>query len=144
VEVAGRYSNHPDQGERIQTILEMTPAGPSEPTMRTRKQAQHRLSPDKVDQLVSQYQSGAKVSELATLFGIHRDTVSELLDRKGVTRRRRGLSQELLNQVISAYEAGSSLAVIGDELSVDAGTVALALRKAGVLIRPCRGWPRVT
>lgn len=143
MEVAGRYSNLCDQGERIQDLLEMTPAGPSEPTIRTPKQAQHRLPPNKVDQLVAHYQNGAKVNDLATLFGVHRDTVSELLDRRGVNRRRRGLPRELLDKVISSYEAGSSLAVIGDELSVDAGTVALALRKAGVPIRPRRGWPPV-
>jgi hypothetical protein len=35
VEVAGRYSNLCDQGERIQDLLEMVPAGPKRAKVRT-------------------------------------------------------------------------------------------------------------
>jgi len=90
---------------------------------------------------VRRYRAGAKVSELATQFGVHRDTVSETLNRRGVARRHGGLAPELLSEVIVLYRSGSSLASIGAEVSVDPGTVALALRKAGIPLRPRRGWP---
>jgi Mn-dependent DtxR family transcriptional regulator len=104
------------------------------------RQVQHRLSADEVDDLVRQYQADAKVGELADRFGIHRDTVSEILNRHSVARRHRGIPPELLGELIASYRSGSSLATIGEELSVDPGTVALALRKSGITLRPRRGW----
>jgi DNA-directed RNA polymerase specialized sigma24 family protein len=141
VEVLGRYSNLCDQGERIQDLLRIVPEGSPEVNLRTRKQVQHRLNADEVDELVKRYRAGAKVGELAANFGVHRDTVSEQLDRQGVARRQKGLAPELLSELIALYRSGSSLATIGAKMSVDPGTVALALRKAGTPLRPRRGWP---
>jgi hypothetical protein len=42
-----------------------------------------------------------KVGELAAHFGVHRDTVSEVLDRHGVVRRQAGLAPDLLSEVIA-------------------------------------------
>jgi DNA-directed RNA polymerase specialized sigma24 family protein len=39
VEVLVRYSNPCDQGERIQNLLEMVPAGPKQDKVRTPRQA---------------------------------------------------------------------------------------------------------
>jgi hypothetical protein len=140
VEVAGRYSNLRDQDKCIQELLAIVPQGSSEANFRTPRQVQRRLNSDEVDELVTQYQAGVKVRELAAIFGIHRDTVSEILDRQGVTRRQRGIPPELVDQVIASYQSGSSLATIGAKLLVDPGTVALALRNAGLSLRPRRGW----
>ncbi len=141
VEVLGRYSNLRDQDERIQNLLGMIPGGSSETGLRTPRQVQHRLNIDEVDDLVRRYRAGAKVGELAANFGVHRDTVSEILDRQGIARRQKGVAPELLSELIALYRSGSSLATIGAKMSVDPGTVALALRKAGVSLRPRRGWP---
>ena len=81
VEVLGRYSNLCDQGERIQELLKIVPGERSGVNLRTRKQVQHRLRPEEIDELVRQYQAGAKVADLATDFHIHRDTVSVILNR---------------------------------------------------------------
>jgi DNA-directed RNA polymerase specialized sigma24 family protein len=140
VEVLGRYSNLRDQGERIQDLLEMVPSGPRQAKVRTLRRVQHRLRSDEVEELLTRYRTGGKVGELATIFGVHRDTVSEILDRHAVTRRQLGIPPELVEKVIAAYRSGSSLATIGAEMSVDPGTVALTLRKAGVQPRPRRGW----
>jgi hypothetical protein len=140
VEVLGRYSNLRDQGERIQNLLGMVPGGSSETGFRTARQVQRRLNIDEVDDLVGRYRAGAKVGELAANFGVHRDTVSEILDRRGVARRQKGLAPKLLSELIALYRSGSSLATIGAKMSVDPGTVALALRKAGTPLRPRRGW----
>ncbi len=141
VEVLGRYSNLRDQDERIQNLLKIVPEGSPEVNLRTSRQVQHRLQTHEVDDLVSRYRAGAKVGELAANFGVHRDTVSEILDRQGIARRQKGLAPELLGEVIALYRSGSSLATIGAKMSVDAGTVALALRKAGTPLRPRRGGP---
>jgi hypothetical protein len=142
VEVLGRYSNPCHQGERIQNLLEMVPAGPKQAKVRTLRQVQHRLRSDEVEELLTRYRTGGKLGELATVFGVHRDTVSEILDRQGVPRRQRGIPLELVEEAIAAYRSGSSLATIGAEMSVDPGTVALTLRKAGVPLRRRRGSPR--
>ena len=141
MEVLGRYSNLCDQGKRIEDVLGIVPKRHSEVHFRTPRQVQHRLNLDEVDDLVRRYRAGVKVGELAAHFGVHRDTVSEVLDRHGVVRRQAGLAPDLLSEVIALYRAGSSLATIGAKMSVDPGTVALALRKAGASLRPRRGWP---
>jgi len=127
----GRYSNLCDQGERIQDLLRIVPEGSPEVNLRTPKQVQHRLSPNEIDNLVRLYRTGARVDELAAHFYIHRNTVSEILNRQGVPRRRQGIPSELLSEVVSAYVAGSSLAVLGSQLSVDPATVSRTLRHAG-------------
>jgi hypothetical protein len=118
----------------------MIPSGSSGTGFRTTRQVQRRLNIDEVDDLVRRYRAGAKVGELAANFGVHRDTVSEILDRQGVARRQKGLAPELLSELIALYRSGSSLATIGAKMSVAPGTVALVLRKAGTPLRPRRGW----
>jgi hypothetical protein len=140
VEVLGRYSNLCDQGERIQELLKIVPGERSGVNLRTRKQVQHRLRPEEIDELVRQYQAGAKVADLATDFHIHRDTVSVILNRRGVSRRQRGVPLDLIDKVIASYESGASLATIGAALSVDPATVGRVLRIVGVSVRPRRGW----
>ena len=81
MKVLGRYSNLSDQGERIEGLLEIASEGSLQVRFRTQRQVQHRLNIDEVDDLVRQYRAGAKVGALASHFGVHRDTVSEILDR---------------------------------------------------------------
>lgn len=121
----GRYSNLHDQGERVQTLLQIVPEGTSEVNSRTPRQLQRRLGPAEKGQLISQHQAGETVKELAVRHILHRP---------------KGVPPERIDEVIADYEGGMSLAVIGDRLSVDAATVALALRKAGIELRPRRGW----
>src|ERR1022692_2879184 len=139
VEVLGHYSNPWVRGERTQAVLEMVPSGSRQAKVRTLRQVQNRLRSHEIVDMVEQYRGGAKVGELATIFGIHRDTVSAILDRQALSRQRRGIPAEAVRDVIAAYQSGSSLATIGAEMSVDPGTVALTLRRAGVALRPRRG-----
>jgi len=44
VEVLGRYSNHSEQGERIHAVLELVPAGPSDPIPRTTRRVCRQLT----------------------------------------------------------------------------------------------------
>ncbi len=140
MEVLGRYSNLCDQGERVRTLIEMVPEGPKQATVRTPRQVQHRLNSARVDQLIARYRAGAEINELAAQFQINRDTVFSVQKRRQVVRRQRGIPSELIEKAVADYQAGSSLAVIGAELSVDPATVSRTLRKAGVSLRPRRGW----
>jgi transposase-like protein len=140
VEVLGRYSNLRDQGERVQTLLQIVPEGTPEVNLRTPRQVQRRLSPDETTKLIASYETGEKVKDLALRHGLHRETVSKILTRHGIARRPTGIPTERIAEIIANYENGLSLAAIGAKLSVDPATVSLALRKAGVEPRPRNGW----
>ena len=142
MEVLLAYSNHSDQGERIRTLLEMVPAGPLTPKTQTRKQIHRRLRPTEVGELVTGYQTGATVYELGRKYGISRNTVSSLLEREGVPRRNRPLSQAQIEQAVELYAIGQSLATIGAQLGCDPNTVRLALLKAGIRMRNSHGKKR--
>ncbi|HUD05483.1 MAG TPA: recombinase zinc beta ribbon domain-containing protein [Candidatus Saccharimonadales bacterium] len=140
VEVLGRYSNLRDQGERVQTLLQIVPEGTPEVNLRTPRQVQRRLSPDQTTKLIASYEAGETVKELARRHNLHRETVSKILTRHDITRRPKGIPTERIAEVIADYESGLSLATIGGKLSVEPATVTLALRRAGIELRPRRGW----
>ncbi|WP_425301637.1 helix-turn-helix domain-containing protein [Nocardia farcinica] len=60
--------------------------------MRIRPRRARQLDADEVAELITGYQAGATVYELAARFGIERRTVSNILHRHEVPMRRRGLS----------------------------------------------------
>jgi DNA-binding CsgD family transcriptional regulator len=128
----GRWSNLSEQGERLQTLVEMTPSGPEAPKCRTPKQVQRRLRPNEITDLAARYKAGATVYELADRFRIHRGTVSSLLERQGVPRREHSLTSSQIAKAIDLYSSGHSLAKIAPELACNPSTVWLALLKAGV------------
>jgi DNA-directed RNA polymerase specialized sigma24 family protein len=140
VEVLGRYSNLRDQGERVQAVLQIVQEVTPEVNPRTPRQVQRRLRPDELTELIASYQAGEEVKELALRHNIHRKTVSNILSRHGVDRRSKGIPPEQIDEVVADYGHGLSLVTIGDKWSVDPATVALALRKAGIELRPRRGW----
>jgi hypothetical protein len=51
------------------------------------RQRQTRLGAVAMEMLVDDYRAGAKIKDLAGRFGVHRNTVTELLRRHGVKRR---------------------------------------------------------
>jgi lambda repressor-like predicted transcriptional regulator len=89
------------------------------------RQVQRRLSEADAYKLVAAYRQGAGVKELAKHFGIHRDTVSEVLKRAGVVRRTVGLSTPDITTAAELYRAGWSLVRLGEKFGVD-GTTGLA------------------
>lgn len=96
-----------------------------------RQKAPRRLSREEIVELVQGYRDGFTVYELATQFGIHRETVSGVLERNGVPRRRKPLSSAQIEQACSLHEGGWSLAQVGAELGCDPSTVWRALAKLG-------------
>jgi DNA-directed RNA polymerase specialized sigma24 family protein len=97
------------------------------------------LDHDDRAELVTSYQAGATVHELATKFGIHRHTVSKHLRTAGVRLRLDGLNLDQIDQAEQLYCSGLSLARIADRLGVTANTVHARLRERGVPMRDTQG-----
>jgi hypothetical protein len=140
VELMGRYSNS-DNAAKLQRIL----AGHKRarvPVRTTRslrrKQVQHRLEREEVDQLLERYRAGTKISDLAVEFQITRTTVMKHVERAGAPRRR-NLVRDHLDEARRLYDRGWSLARVGDHFGVDPNTVRYAFRKAGMSGRDAHG-----
>ena len=103
-------------------------------------QKQHRLTQEETARLVSRYQAGAHIKELAVEFDLDRRTVSAILRREGVQLRPRGLTNEQIDQAVQLYSQGWSLVRIEEKFKVDAETVRTQLRKRGVRMR--KAWER--
>jgi hypothetical protein len=138
VEVLGRYSNHADQGKRIQRVLETSLLDVATPVSKPKRQVHRRFQTGDLDELVEAYLAGATLAQLGERFRAHRATIASELDRLGVARRYRLIEGERLDLAIQRYWAGLSVATIGRELSVSGETVRKALIQAGVRLRPSR------
>jgi DNA invertase Pin-like site-specific DNA recombinase len=96
VDLVRAYSNLSDQAEHLRSLLELhlrsllelPRAARPERRQRPPKQDQKRLAPDEVAQLIAAHRAGTGVKKLAFQFGIHRDTVHNILSRQGALRRR--------------------------------------------------------
>ena len=105
------------------------------------RQAQRRLKPAEIDDLVAAYLAGDLVRDIAARHGVNRTTVISHITRRDVPRRSEiGWTQSELRAAEAMYARGSSLATVGTHFGIDASTVANRFRRAGVPIRPRRGW----
>ncbi len=99
------------------------------------RQAQRRLLPKEIDELVAAYLAGATALALASKHSIHRTTVLAILERHQVARRGRVLTSDHIGRAVSAYASGRSCASIAQELRANPETIRQALLKAGVAMR---------
>jgi transposase-like protein len=142
VEVMGRYSNQDEMASRLGELSVMDPE-PTAPIVRkTPKQVQRRLDAEVVDRLVTDYQAGAKVRDLADRYGINRNTVLEHIRRAGVRKHYPALIPEEVDEAARLYRSGKSLVSVSEHFGVNATTVRTALLKAGVKMRDCQGRER--
>ena len=94
------------------------------------------LSPADVDKLVSLYEEGSTLVELAERFSIHRRTAAAHLVRRSVPIRSRGLDERHLAEAVELYVSGLSLMEVGLRFGASQQTVRRALAAVGVTIRP--------
>ena len=127
------YSNLSHQGGRIRTLLAMTPA--RELTPPSPKKVMRKLRAEEAAKLAAAYRAGATVKALAAVHGIHRETVSIVLERQGVPRRYRKLTTDDVEAAAAAYAAGDTLATIAYRFDVNRSTVGRQLVRAGVTLR---------
>ncbi len=142
MEVLGRYSNHADQGDRINEALATAPEVAKPHTPRTKKRVRRRLSNADIADLADGYKSGATTYELADRFGIYRDRVSLILEQQAIPRRMRSLSDNQIQQAAALYKTGLSVEKVAKEIGCGQGTIWKELRSAGVQLRPRPGWDR--
>jgi transposase len=105
-----------------------------------RGQIQRRLSLSESEDLCSAYRSGKTIRELTVQFGIHKTTVTAVLERAGVARRIRTIGADEVERAIDLYGSGLSTAEIGARLGFSAETIRSSLMRNGVRLRPRRGW----
>jgi transposase-like protein len=134
VDLEKAYSNPADQVKRLRSLLELPRTAGSRAPRRPAKQAHKRLDAEEVARLVAAHQAGAGVKELARRFGVHRQTVSDILRREGA-HRAPGVHRDDLPEMVRLYEEGWSLAQLAEKFGVAPATVSRALRFEGVRIR---------
>ena len=134
----GHYSNPAS----ARTRKRLSGRNGATPPPATTHRTQRRLRRVDVDALVEDSQAGATIKQLVERFCISRTTVMAHLDRREVQRRATAKQWDLetLASAARTYQSGSSLADIAAHFELDPSTVANRLRRAGVPIRPRRGW----
>jgi DNA-directed RNA polymerase specialized sigma24 family protein len=101
-----------------------------------------RLGIDDRAELLTSYQAGATVYEVAAKFGIHRHTVSKHLRDAGIRLRLDGITPDQIDRAVQLYTSGWSLARIAEQFGVTSTTVHKRLRERGVQMRDTQGRPR--
>ena len=116
---------------------------PREEKGRLSNPTQRRLSPTDTDDLIAAYRSGTTINELAPRDRIHRSTVTATLNRHHVERHHSQTewTSEILADAADLYASGLALAAVAARYGVDPQTVANRFRRAGIPVRPRRGWP---
>jgi DNA invertase Pin-like site-specific DNA recombinase len=138
----GRYSNQGEMASDLQELVDMT-SEPSPVIERRERKFHHRLHAEEVAQLITEYQSGVKVKELAVRYHISRDPVIKHAKRAGGVRHRHPALQEAeLEQARRLYESGHSAAAVANHFGIDASTVWRTLHQMGIRMRDSQGRER--
>jgi predicted DNA-binding protein (UPF0251 family) len=139
VELVRHYSNPRAAFETLPHLLAKATSAPRPHERPAPRRAQVRLEPDQINALAVAYREGKAVKELARNFGVHRTTVTAILERSGVELRLAGLSNGQVAEACRLYPEGWSLARLADRYSVSDMTVRRYLLLAGVVMRSRRG-----
>jgi len=135
VEVIARLSNSSDLGKRVQKVLEIPASVAFRTKTRTPRRAQRRLTDQQLKELLTGYEQGRPIDELAAQFGIHRSTVLDHLNRSHAPRRYPALDEDRIKLAIERYQDGLSLRDVGITLGVHASTIRQALLQNRIPIR---------
>jgi hypothetical protein len=79
----------------------------------------------------------------ASAFTVDPSTAAKHLERRGVVRRGRKLTEEQVAEAAELYRAGWSLSQLGERYGVFAQSIGYRLKRAGVELRPQSGWSRL-
>ena len=103
---------------------------------------QRHLTDAEQADLITKYQAGSDMRQLAKDFGLHRRTVRAILDRHGVERRQRILTTSQIDEAVRMYQQGASLAVVGRRFGVEHSTIRKHLVARGIPRRNTHGRER--
>ena len=138
VELIGPYYNTKQQVTTLEALIKSLPdpSAPFEPghLMRLTRTARP-LPTEQADELVAAYVAGDSVHDLSQRFRVSKETVNQIVRRRGIPPRPRGLSPEQIDEAERLYGDGWSLARIGERMDVDARTVHRRLVERGVAMR---------
>lgn len=93
-------------------------------------QRQHHLTAAERDEVARLYQDGLPVRTICERFGISKDVVYGIRRRRGLPRRRAGMTDEQKVQAVELRARGVSAAAIGRQFGVNVKTVLAYLRAA--------------
>ena len=93
-------------------------------------QRQHHLTAVERDEVARLYQDGLSVRTICGRFGISKDVVYGIRRRRGLPRRRAGMTDEQKAQAVELRARGVSAAAIGRQFGVNVKTVLAYLRAA--------------
>ena len=101
--------------------------------MQRQVRARRHLSDAEELELLSLYQTGRTVYEVADELGMHRNTVSVLLERHGIERRYHQTTDVDLDQATVLQQTGLNLTEVAAALGIGRTTLVRARRAARVL-----------
>lgn len=104
------------------------------PNVRVLRQAQRRLSPAELEALIAEYEAGARISELAKVYDLHRTTVAGHVARAGKTRP--VMTDAQIDEAVRLYREGWTLHNVGQHVGVADQTIRRVLVERAVTIRP--------
>jgi hypothetical protein len=136
VELVQRYSKLP-KATQLSHIGRASPIPIAPPRIHN---AQKRLGPEVVAQLIADYQAGAPSTALMQTYGIGKGTVLKILEDHGVSRRNQPLADDEREEAIQLYLAGWSMAKVGRHYGRAHTVIRDMLRRHGVQRQPreCR------
>jgi hypothetical protein len=98
------------------------------------------LTANDVANIVQKYENGDTTQQIGTCYGISKTRVATVLRERGITIRRRGLSDAQTTEAAMLYADGKSLAWLGARYDVSHTTIATALRRHGLQLRARPAW----
>lgn len=99
-----------------------------------------RLDAEVLAQMAADYEAGVPSTQLMTTYGLGKGSVLKLLREAGVRMRGQGLSPTDLETAVQLYESGLSLKAVGEHFGISSDATRNAFVRAGVAMRPRRGW----
>ncbi|MFI5558555.1 helix-turn-helix domain containing protein [Amycolatopsis japonica] len=133
------------QVRKLEALLGKLPSSSTAVLPRSRRRrpgTAKQLSEAEVADLIEGYLAGEAFAQLGSRFGIDRKTVSQILRRRGVPIRKRGLLSEQVDDAVRLYQTGWSLARIGEKFGTTADTVRARLLERGLRMRDTQGRER--
>lgn len=124
-----RYSNQRDQVQHIRHLLDLPVRSVEEPISRTVRAHRH-LDVEELVALVAAYEAGSTIYELGALYGIHRNTVSQILERRGVRLRYHQATNVDLDRAAELSNSGLNLTEVAAAMGVGRTTLVRARRAA--------------
>lgn len=94
------------------------------------------LTPEQSENLADDFRAGIRVMQLATKYGVNRNTVHAHLNKHGLRRPKNTLELERVDRAIELYLAGMTLYEVGQEIGSNKYTVQHALESRGISRRP--------